>query len=83
METGTDSESFLFYTILECSSGWSKFKDHCYKFDHKARPWKDTLEFCEKYQVKAPPISICKCAAQGKGKLHIKVKTAGFIRMKN
>ena len=51
--TSTGSESFYFYTILGCSSGWSKFKDHCYKFDHKARAWKDTLGFCERYQVKA------------------------------
>ena len=40
-------------TISGCPSGWSKFRDHCYKIDRVRRPWKDALEFCEKYQVKA------------------------------
>ena len=40
------------HTISGCSSGWSKFRDHCYKVDKVRRPWKHSLEFCEKQQVK-------------------------------
>ena len=40
------------HKISGCSSGWSKFRDHCYKYDKVRRPWKHSLEFCEKQQVK-------------------------------
>ena len=77
------SDLYWLHTISGCSSGWSKFRDHCYKVDKVRRPWKHSLEFCEKQQVKKLKCSsVLLCIIIANKVKHLRLNLFPFILMK-